>query len=279
MSEGEVFVLIVAASFAVVGWWGWYVRLLLAPGLRGRAGPTLSLALWPTVLLLAMYLVLRGFASADVRDSPVYLAFYLILGSMWLVVNRWLAARLGLSWVDDTHDRRNPAAVLALCGALFGAAACYTGGNIGDGPGWWCVVVTAGVANLAWLAVWVVLERLAAVSEAITVERDLGASLRVGALLAACGLVAGRGAAGDWFDLGSTFVDFGRTAWPLIPLAALAVWVERSRARRPVTETGSWMVPSVALTLVYLAAGVAVVLLSPAPAENPLYDILPVEAG
>ena len=39
------------------------------------------------------------------------------------------------------------AAVPAVVGALVGVTFCYAGGNIGDGPGWWVVVFSAGAGD------------------------------------------------------------------------------------------------------------------------------------
>ena len=63
--------------------------------------------------------------------------------------------------------------------------------NIGDGPGWWVVVFAAGLATAALFAAWLVLAQIGHGVDAVTIDRDLAAGVRLGAFLAACGAGAG----------------------------------------------------------------------------------------
>lgn len=283
MSPDEVFVALGSAVVTFVGWRRWYTRLLRAPAM-GRAPvvrPVLSAL--PVAALVGILLVLRRMASADVRYNPTYLLFYLGFGAAWLCAVCSVAQRLGISWVDDAMDRGNLAAVLAVSGIVLGGAACYAGGNVGDGPGWWCVLIAGGIATGFWILLWYALERLSRVSEAVTVERDAGAGLRLGAWLLASGLICGRAAAGDWMGLVPTIVDFAVTAWPALPLAALAIVVEWRRSRRPFAPAeaaaakDAWLLPSLGFAIVYLAVAAAVLLL-PLWSQSPAYGLPPAEA-
>ena len=41
---------------------------------------------------------------------------------------------------------------------MLGVTLCYAGGNIGNGPGWWVVVFSAGLSTVALFAAWMVLD-------------------------------------------------------------------------------------------------------------------------
>ena len=75
---------------------------------------------------------------------------------------------------------------------------CYAGANIGNGPGWWVVAFTAGLATASFAILWFLMDRLGRFSESITVDRDVASGIRLAAALVAIGLVLARAAAGDW---------------------------------------------------------------------------------
>jgi hypothetical protein len=283
MSPDEVFVALICGIVTLVGWGRWYTRLLRLPAMGRPPAIRPVLSGLPAAALLGILLVLRRMASADVRFDPIYLLFYLLFGATWLWAVCSVAQRLGISWVDDAMDRGNLAAVLAVSGIVLGGAACYAGGNVGDGPGWWCVLIAGGLATAFWFLLWYALERLTRVSEVVTVERDAGAGTRLGAWLLASGLICGRAAAGDWVGLVPTIADFAVTVWPALPLAALAAVVEWRRSRRPFAPAGAagakdaWLLPSLGIALVYLAVAAAVLLL-PLWSQGPAYGLPPAEA-
>jgi hypothetical protein len=277
MSPDEVFVLLLSGITAFVGWAYWYLRLAGANRLgRSHSAVRPVLAWVPLLCLAGLYALLRTAASFDVRDAPIYLAFYVVFGAAWLIPGRGLFSLLGFSWQHDALDRRNPAAAAAVAGGLVGLTACYAGANIGDGPGWWCVAFAGGLATLGWFIAWAVVEAAGDVAEAITVERDVDAGVRLGAFLIAAGLLCGRGAAGDWTSATQTAIEFG-DAWPLIPLTLGAAWVERrataERAqplRRSGSGTGVWL-----LGAVYIGFAILCLVVLPRPAENPKYGAPP----
>ena len=120
-----------------------------------------------------------------------------------------------------------PSAAVAIAGALLGITLCFAGGNIGDGPGWWVVVFSAGVATAGLFAAWLLLEALTGISDTVTIDRDLAAGVRLGGLLVACGLRLGWAVAGDWISAEATLRDFAANAWLVLVLLAIAVLVER----------------------------------------------------
>ena len=190
MSDDEVLVLVCALGIASVGWIYWYVRLATTNRIMRRlTGVRTVLALAPPACLLVLFGLLRTAASFDVRSDARYLGFYLAFGAAWLVLGRSVFSLLGVSWRDDVLNLGNRAAAWPVLGGLAGLTACYAGSNVGDGPGWWCVGFAGGLATLLWFASWGVLQKTGDLAEAITVERDENAGLRLGGFLLAAGLL------------------------------------------------------------------------------------------
>lgn len=289
MSSDEAFVVAVAGMLALIGWGGWYWRVSSCTRLGERGAGRLVLTLMPPACLGALYLVLRTLASFDVRSSPTYLLFYVVFGAAWLAVGRGAFALTGVSWRDDALERRNPAAVVTVGGALAGLTACYAGANIGDGPGWWCVLLAGGLASAAWFLLWAALQCATSLAERITVDRDQAAGWRLAGFLLATGLLCGRGAAGDWTSARQTVYEFA-AAWPALLLLMLAVAGET--LARPTTVPGrAYPLPrqardglapdggrGVGVAVLYIALALLALLLLPPPPENPHYDGPPVAA-
>ena len=253
MSDDEVGVLVISIIVTIVSWGAWYI----APAFVRRVGP----APWGSVLLQVtplaagamLWLVLRTASSHDVRDDPTYLFMYLVLGAAWVGVWIRLLALTGISKRDDVVERSNSSAALAVAGAMFGITLCYAGGNIGDGPGWWVVVFSAGLATVAFFAVWMVLETVTGVSDTVTVDRDPSGGLRLAGFLVACGLILGRGAAGDWVSAEATVRDFALTAWPVIVLVVVAASVERLARPTPASPRPALVTYGIFPALLYIA--------------------------
>ena len=119
-------------------------RLLTVQRRRVGASP-IAIALAACVVLV--FGILKTGASYDVVDAPRYLFMYVVLGLAWSRVSEMAFAYVGLSARDDVIERGNSAAVPAVTGGLVAVTLCYAGGNIGDGPGWWVVVFSAGLAT------------------------------------------------------------------------------------------------------------------------------------
>ncbi len=245
MSGDEVMVLMVAAVVAAMAWYRWYSAVLIRALVMRNASRPLFVAA-PVVCLTLLYAILLRWAADDVRHSGTYLTFYMVAGAAWVGFCAQFCSFLGISPRDDVIERQNLAAAFAAAGALAGITFCFAGGNVGDGPGWWVVVFSAGLATGAFFALWALVEWLTGVSESVTVERADGAGLRLGGYLAGMGMILGRSVAGDWVSTEATVRDFVTVAWPVLPLAALAVIVERvlpfdPKARAADTLRGSFI--------------------------------------
>lgn len=256
MSGDELFVTVAATAIAAVGWILWFVRLDGIVSLR-RPSQVWPLRLFVVIAVVLIAFVLFEWSADDVRTSAGYLFMYCVLGFAWLRLAEFAFAYMGISARDDVAERSNAAAMYAIGGALLAVACCYSGGNVGNGPGWWVVVFSAALATGALFLVWRLADAFSNASDAITIDRDEASGLRFGALLLACGAIFGRAVAGDWHSAEATVIDFGRFAWPAIGLLALAVVFDTAlrptvaRPKPPVAAFGAGP------ALIYLAAAVA----------------------
>jgi hypothetical protein len=254
VSEDELFALVCSGAAALVFWGGaWlYPAASRHPLVAPAWARAFALAV-PALGCAVVLAVLLTLSAHDVRDSAVYTLFYLVMGAGWLAtLSAWSGTLLGVQFADDVLERRNPAAALALAGVVLGGAFAFAGGNVGDGPGWWVVVASAGLATAALLGIWYLLHLVARVPERLTVDRDRAAGVRVLALLVAAGAILGRAVAGDWTGLEGLFVSFAEAGWPAGVLAALAALVERLAAPTPARPRPSALVWGLPPAVVYL---------------------------
>lgn len=184
---------------------------------------------WVTILtsLLLIAIALSFWGAAEIRANFGEVFFLTLVGAVWLMLAAKFFAWLGLSFRDDVVERKNAAALLALCGAEAAAAAIYAGGNFGEGPSYLENFFCAGLAMAGFIAVWIVVEWGAGISASITEERDLASGVRACGFLLALGLVLGRAVAGDWHSEPATIHDFVRDGWPALVIGAVALFVER----------------------------------------------------
>lgn len=246
MDGSEIFALLASLTVASFSWIPWFrdASVVRGPGPRG------PLQYAPAACFLVLFAILKLWSSFDVRDSPLYMSFYLLMGAAWVGAAMRTLPWLGVSARDDVLERGNRAALWPVLGALLGATLAFAGGNIGDGPGWWVVVFcgllsTGGLFGLLWLV-----DRLAAVVDAVTVDRDPASGVRLGAFLAAAGLVLGRAVAGDWHSAGEAVSDFVARGWPAAALAAATVGFQKAwspTANRPARGTAAALLPAALL--------------------------------
>jgi len=227
LSEDEALVVVVSILLALVTWIWWYWELASGPKFQLERTAGRALGLVPPLALVVLYAILRSWASFDVQNSAEYLFQYMVLGAAWVGVALRFLPRLGISARDDVAERGNPAAAVALAGALLGITLCYAGGNVGDGPGWWVVGFSSGLATAVFFLAWYVLESAAHPSDAVTIDRDAAAGVRHGAFCVAQGSILARGVAGDWRSAAATLGDLATKGWPALVVLALAIVCER----------------------------------------------------
>lgn len=243
-------------ALAIFGWWQWYAGINTVTRLASPFRLRLPLLVMPICCALLLLVVLRFCASGDVRDDPVYLVSYLLLGAGWTGIAALAFPFLGISARDDVIERRNTAASWPVNSALLGVTLCFAGANIGDGPGPQVVVFCALLSTGSLLFFWLGLELIASTSEAITVERDMGTSVRLAGFLVALGILFGNAIAGSWTSASETLRDFFDLAWPAVVLFWIAVLVERT-FKRQADLPARRISASLAIAVVYIVAAAA----------------------
>jgi len=223
LDEVEVLIFIFAIIFALVYMVTWFG----APWPKERH-KTQKFVLWYVRLFAVgiIFFVLNTMAAHDVVDSYLFITFYLVLGISALAVFQYsIKFVLDISLLDDVIAMRNPAALVVYAFVFPAAALIYSGSNIGDGPGWWCVFIACALGFFSWIIPAQIMSRITHASESITVDRNLPCAVRFGGYLLASGIIVARASAGDWTDFSTTIAEFS-AAWPVLPLLVLAIVVE-----------------------------------------------------
>ena len=216
------FCLITSAMF----FWQWYRRLsLMWPPDRNALAKFVFRAL-PAAAFVIVFFPLIDWASFDVVVSFTFVIFYILMGYMFIHLGlSFMGLLFDISWADDAINNGNKAAVPAVAGGFIALAVIYSGSNVGDGPGWWCVVFACGLGFAAWFLLGVIFHKITGVFERVTIERDIGCGIRLGCYFIASGIILARASAGDWTSFGMTVVEF-MDGWIVLPLAALMAAAE-----------------------------------------------------
>ncbi len=238
MSGDEVLALIISLVISLFTWGKWIVLVGKNGALRDFPRVCRAPFLSAPASALVLFLVLKKFASHDVRDDGTYLFFYVAMGAAATGLAVVVLDALGLSFRDDVVERRNPAACLVYTGVFPGVSLAFAGANIGDGPGWWVVVFSSGLSLGTVLMGWLLVDYIARVGEAIVVGRDAAKGLRMAGWFVAMGAITGRAAAGNWESVQATTGDFFDVAIGAGALIALAAAIEAYAPSRPSTEGG-----------------------------------------
>jgi hypothetical protein len=226
MDAGEIIVFIFSGVLLISFLIRWYHPLVRAwPKEQNRPAKNV-LGFLPVIFLLLILATLKFLASFDVVDSVVYIIFYIVLGYAWMYVGLLLvSACFDLYWTNDAVHLNNKAALPAIIGEFFALAAIYAGANVGDGPGWWCVLFAGGLGLAAWLILGWVFHLCTGIFERITVERDMGCGIRFCLYLLVSGGILGYACSGDWTSFTKTVEEFA-VGWPVLPWTAIMILVE-----------------------------------------------------
>jgi len=204
----------------------WYLPVFKAWPKKNNLEAKLIIASLPVYFILALYIILKDFASFDVVDSLIYIVFYILLGFAWMYGGLILmTVCFGIIWPDDAIHHKNKAVLVVIIGEFFALAAIYAGANIGDGPGWWCVLFAGCLGLAAWVILGYVFHYFTDIFERITVERDMGSGIRFCLYLMLSGIILGRACSGNWTSFPETVKEFA-IAWPVLPLTVIMILVE-----------------------------------------------------
>ncbi len=202
--------------------------------------------------LLLIVVALQKWGAAEIRAEPEEVVFLTGAGLVWLFLATKLFAWLGLSVRDDVAERRNIAALVALCGAIIAAALLYAGGSIGEGPSFFNNVFSVGLAASVWFTLWILLELGAKLSRSIAEDRDFASGIRLACFLLSTALILSRAVAGDWHSEAATLSDFFADGWRAFILFGIALPIEQ--AVRPTRRCPfpSWRTHGLLPALLYL---------------------------
>jgi uncharacterized membrane protein YjfL (UPF0719 family) len=270
VSGDELMVTVLGGGAGAVFAIWWYARILRSPQAHFASYEFIALALAPLIALCGVFAVIVTAGSLDVRSAPEYIFMYCGLGVAWYLGATFLLEVVGISFRDDAIERRNSAAAIAIVGAMFGHASVYAGANIGNGPGWWTVVIAGALGSGTWFVLWSIVQVVCKISDDITVDRDVPAGLRLGGYALAMGLVCARGAAGDWTSFDQTVREFV-VAWPVLPLTAAVIVVEKFLETQP-RHYIRGAAFSIFIAGAYLASSAAAITYAGPLPHNPQYD-------
>ena len=207
----------------------------------------------PFVSVLIILYVLKNLASFDVVDDTFYIIFYILLGITFISFGlKMVTYYFDISWQDDAVNLNNKAALCVILGAFLGLTFIYSGANIGDGPGWWCVLFAGALGLITFLILGFVIAGLLKVSEKITIDRDISTGIRFGFYLCASGIILGKACSGDWTSFYMTVIEFFR-GWPVLYLT-IAVAVSENFYKNKKSSNYSY---SLILGFLYIAFSVA----------------------
>jgi len=247
----EIFAFIASVFLSLKGWWTWYGDIASVNRLRAPVSKRLVLLTAPLVCLALILIALTKLAATTVRNDGLYISFYLLVGAGWLGGATLIFPFLGISARDDVLERGNRAASWAVTGALTGASCSFAGANVGNGPGVEAVLFSAVLSSALFIGLWLGMDLLTSISDAITVDRDERAGIRLGGFLLGLGLLSGWSVAGDWVSASATLKDFVISAWPAMLLAAAAVGVE-VLFRKASVHLSAKTSPSLVISAVYV---------------------------
>jgi len=227
MSGDEVFALIISFIVGIFGWRTWLGGLLLLQPLTRK--PAMQFLGWlsPVAAGAALLFVLFKCSSSDVRDAPIYIFFYMVMGFGWAGLWNLILPYAGLSFRDDALELDNDSAGLAIAGSLVGVTLAFAGANIGQGPGWWVVVFCALLGTAVMLILWMIGAGITCVADTITIDRDMAAGWRAAGFFIGAGLILGRAVAGDWQSANQTVIDFLVHGWPVLVLWGITLALDK----------------------------------------------------
>jgi len=226
LESEEIIVFLFSCVLVFLFFKRWYMPLLKTWPAGFNSNARSILGFIPVVFFILFYIVLNYFASFDVVDSNLYKLFYIVLGFAWVYTGLLLVSVcFGIIWPDDAVHLGNKSALVVIIGEFFALSAIYVGANIGDGPGWWCVLFAGSLGLAAWVVLGFVYHFCTDIFERITVDRDLGSGIRFCFYLVTSGIILGYACSGDWTSFSKTIEEF-QAALPVLPLTLVMILIE-----------------------------------------------------
>jgi len=231
-SGDESFACFVSAAVTFIGAITYYGSLIRTAALGAVLSLRYFLCLLPLICAALLLPFLLYLSSHEVQEDHAYVVLFLLALALWLEGATIIAALMGISLQDDAIERNNPAAVVALYGAMLGITCVYAGANVGEGTSIWMTFGPAALGAITWSAAWMLLELLGAFSDSVAIDRNVNSALRLAFFLIVSGILLGWALAGNYESSQQTVDDLIHRGWPIIPLAIGTAAVQRYSSRR-----------------------------------------------
>lgn len=272
----EILIFITCMCLTCYFLYKWYRRISLIWKPRKLKINKYLFGFLPLICLIIIYIFLKFLASFDVVNSPFYILFYIFLGFVWLFLgDKLLFFSFDLSLIDDAFNNINKAASFSIFGGMVGLTLIYAGANIGDGPGFWCVLVAGGLGVLLWIIFIKIINKFTYVIETVTVSRDIACGIRFGSFLIASAILFARASGGDWISFSQTIVEF-KDGWTVLPLGLIYILIEKYYYDKAKKESFSNSLSgSIGWSIWFIVVAILLVIFVVPPFnENPIYNIL-----
>jgi hypothetical protein len=238
MYFSEGILLIISIVLGIVFLFKWYGPILRVKPRKRCGGARAALSLIPIISFCVLAAVISTVSAPTVSSPsaegyPFWIIYYIIVGFAWILCTKGLIFRcFDLSWQDDVLAKNHTEpALLPVIGAYAGLTMIYAGANIGDGPGWWCVIYAAGTGTAAWLLLGHIVQKATDAFGTVTIGRDLPCAIRMSAYLIAGGAILAHASAGDSITPGTDIINIAACSLTAVPLAILAIFVEKHYAK------------------------------------------------
>jgi len=182
---------------AILSWRVWYSFISTVTTLASSHLDRRVLYIAPPTCLLLLFVT--GIVTASHPVGFLVELIHFFSEALLLSIAVWSFPWFGISPLDDVAERRNHFAGWAIAGALLGITleVAKIAPETTMANGRWTEDFTWKLSDplpgtIAFLGLWAIFGKLTSLSEAITVDRDGGAALRLAAFLTALGILLGQ---------------------------------------------------------------------------------------
>ena len=264
MSDGEFYVLIISLIYSFYSLKVWFKEVSATKSMNNKVMIKLIFRMLPFLSSAIILVTIFNLADPTVVQYPVFIFMYLFLGLTWNSLGLYmLFFALDISWRDDGVYHGNPAALWSIAGSFLALTFIYSGANIGEGPGWWCVIFAGAIGMIAFFGLLSMLNKRTDFGERITIDRDLSCGIRMGALMIAMGMILGRASAGNWTSFSMTVYEF-LIGWPVLILLGIALVIETNfKKQYRLSHSKIGINRSIIIGIVYVIFAILTVVLLP----------------
>lgn len=222
----EMIVFVLSIFLTLQFFYKWYYRVYKIWDIGNYRFVKRLFYLTPVILLVIYFYTTTSFAASDVVTSQFYIFYYIVLGFAFTnLTNHLIFMFLNISWIDDALNSNNKATALTVSGVMIGLGLIYSFANVGEGPGFWTVIVASSLGLIAFILLIMILNKTTKILDKIISDHNLSLAIRFSMLVLGLSLILGKAASGNWTSLKHTFVEF-LIFWPAIILIIISIVIE-----------------------------------------------------